>query len=118
MKRDMSIIREVLLLCEQSSAGFNLASMCTSQEEKDIYGYHVQLLDDAGYVKANVKNSSGGHAVFIYVERMTWQGTELLESLRNESVFKQAMKRLAQSAGAFSIALFQKAAEEELLKLI
>lgn len=107
MKRDMSVIREVLLLCEQSSAGL-FASMCTSQEEKDMYGYHVQLLDDAGYIKANVKNSSGGHAVFIYVERMTWQGTELLESLRNESVFKQAMKRLAQSAGAFSIALFQK----------
>lgn len=43
---------------------------------------------------------------------MTWQGTELLESLRNENVFKQATCRLAQSAGAFSITLFQKAAEE------
>lgn len=118
MKRDMAIIREILLLCEQARSGFDLSSGCVSQDERDSYAYHVQLLDDGGYIIANVKRTAGGHAITVYIERMTWAGTELLESLRNESVFKETMKRLAKTAGVFSVSLVQSIAAEELKKLV
>lgn len=118
MKRDMAIIREILLLCEQAHLGFDLSSVCTSQDERDLYAYHARLLDDGGYIIANVKCTASGHAITVYIERMTWAGTELLESLRNESVFKETMHRLAQSAGAFSVSLIQSIAAEELRKLV
>nr|DAU42065.1 MAG TPA: Transcriptional regulator, MarR/EmrR family, emrR, transcriptional regulator, DNA-binding [Caudoviricetes sp.] len=118
MKRDMAIIREILLQCEQARSGFDLSSVCTSQDERDLYAYHVQLLDDGGYIIANVKRTAGGHAITVYIERMTWAGTELLESLRNESVFKETMKRLAKTAGVFSVSLVQSIAAEELKKLV
>lgn len=118
MKRDMAIIREILLQCEQARSGFDLSSVCTSQDERDLYAYHVQLLDDGEYIIANVKRTAGGHAITVYIERMTWAGTELLESLRNESVFKETMKRLAKTAGAFSVSLIQSIAAEELKKLV
>lgn len=118
MKRDMAIIREILLLCEQAHSGFDLSSVCTSQDERDLYAYHVQLLDDGEYIIANVKRTAGGHAITVYIERMTWAGTELLESLRNENVFKETMCRLAKTAGAFSISLVQSIAAEELRKLV
>lgn len=118
MKRDMAIIREILLQCEQARSGFDLSSVCTSQDERDLYAYHVQLLDDGGYIIANVKRTAGGHAITVYIERMTWAGTELLESLRNESVLKETMRRLAKTAGAFSVSLIQNIAAEELRKLV
>lgn len=118
MKRDMAIIREILLLCEQARSSFDLSSVCTSQDERDLYAYHVQLLDDGEYIIANVKRTAGGHAITVYIERMTWAGTELLESLRNESVLKETMKRLAKTAGAFSVSLVQSIAAEELKKLV
>lgn len=118
MKRDMAIIREILLLCEGAHANFDLANTCTTQEERDIYAYHVQLLEDGGYVVARICHEANGHAIAINVERMTWTGTELLENLRNESVFKITMKRLTQSVGAFSLPLVQSIAAEELRKLI
>ena len=46
MKRDMAIIREILLLCEQARSGFDLSSGCVSQDERDSCAYHAQLLDD------------------------------------------------------------------------
>lgn len=118
MKRDMSLIREILLVCEQAHGVIDITDMGTTQEDKDLVAYHTELLIDAGYIIGKVTKGSSGYAVRAYIQRMTWQGTELLEKMKNETVFKAALKKLLTSCGVVTIGMLEKAAEQELGKLL
>jgi len=102
MKRDMDLIREIMLDYEEFDAKRNTEVAMNPGEEgappPEVYDYHVTLLGDAGYLE--IKQTKGRAAIL----RMTWEGHEFLDSIRDPEIWEQA-KGGAMAAGGFTLDL-------------
>lgn len=91
MKRDWGIIRAVLLRLEEDSranAVVNANAFGPAFAEQEV-AYNIRLLQQKGLITANIQESrSGDGAIRIALARsMTSQGHDLLDSIRNETVW-------------------------------
>lgn len=104
MKRDMKLIREMLLAIESTPAGKLYAIEDDPIEGHDIATLqgHLRLLDDAGFVaKIHLTRGGGG------CSGLTWAGHEFLDASRSPSVWAKAMKQVQQIGGSVSVSVLQ-----------
>lgn len=90
MVKNWDIIREILLRLESSSTP-NVAldaNGIPGYSEQEV-AYNMRLLSEAGYIKANILESSSGdgHIAAALARRLTNSGHELLDTIRTESVW-------------------------------
>ncbi|OJI31084.1 hypothetical protein VV99743_03016 [Vibrio vulnificus] len=87
MKRNMELIRDLMLTIEGHPNHIeNIKFPNYSQDE--VY-YHVALLIDARLLKGDymmIKNASMVPAK-IYIEKLTWDGHEFLDDIRQENIW-------------------------------
>ena len=84
MKRDWDKVRELLLFVEENdSADLTKCDDTTKQ--------HGKLLLEEGYVE-NLSPIGG-----VVLGRLKWEGHDLIDSIRDESVWKETKSRLAKS---------------------
>jgi len=91
MKRDLNLIRAILLDIEAAPAG------------KPVYGFeyegrdnveileHVQLLLDEQFIEGTVLRQGMNEPVRCLVHRMTWAGHEFLSKAKNDTVWKKVL---------------------------
>ena len=97
MKRDMGLIREILLRIEEpgepsGSEEFRMEGFC--KQETD---YNLNLLISAGFVEGRVARAFGNNSS-IFVDRLTWSGHDFLDAIRDDSVWTKT-KEKARLAG-------------------
>lgn len=97
MKRDMDLVREILLKAEQHNDAI-VPTFYTSANKLVTQG-HLQMLVDAGYL-AHVKSIAGGG----YGWRLTWAGHEFIDEVRDEEIWRKT-KEGAEKVGSWSIKL-------------
>lgn len=91
MKRDMELVRQILLQIE-SSTGDDIANILIKGCSSEEIAYHVYLLNDAGLIEAKIFYSMDSvkpddYAIF----RITWAGHDFLDASRDEGLWKKAM---------------------------
>jgi hypothetical protein len=104
MKRDMDLIRELLLWIEEPPDGADTASdlenaVAATGRDPTECSYNITLLLDAGFI---IGQPSVGYD--FYIERMTWQGHEFLDTVRDPEVWKKT-KSGAQQIGSWTVSL-------------
>lgn len=87
MKRDMDLIREILLAREEDR------DLRTS-EPPEVIAYNVQLLDDAGLLEAIIKKDHRGAAVGCAIMRLTWAGHDFLDATKDDTIWNKAKERI------------------------
>jgi hypothetical protein len=101
VKRDWDLIRAVLTQVEAKAPGQFLSDTEVSGWSlADVRG-HIAMLKEAGYLDARVLKGTGPGVGFIQaaqVAGLTYQGADLLDMLRSESVW-QKTKALAKEKG-------------------
>ncbi len=100
MKRNWDTIRKILLLIEQTP---DPIALIDSREISDNIGidndeiaYHCKLMIDAKLIEGECHNYSSISTCT--VKRLTWDGHELLDKIRNEKVW-QSIKTDARTKG-------------------
>lgn len=92
MKRDLELIKAILLLVENHNSILHLHRhdmKIENKNEEDI-SYNIKLLADAGYLEAKFsKPDSKGNYRLLFIERMTWEGQEFLASLKNKKLWNR-----------------------------
>lgn len=105
MKRDMDLVRQILLWAEAKDAG----RLYRLDVEIDGYDHltvakHVELMQDRGLVEANVLGfQEHGGAFEAKIERITWDGYEFLDLARNTSIWTGTMDEMKSRGVGFSI---------------
>jgi hypothetical protein len=101
MKRDMDLIRDLLLRIEaRETVKFGRVELpYEDYAEEQIY-YHVRLLHEAGYIHA--ANLSTGTAFCWEPVDLTWQGHEFLDNARDEEIWNRAKAIVRDAGGAVS----------------
>jgi len=91
MKRDMDLVRKILIKLEDYSPDDEINQIECEGYSPEETAYHVYLLKDAHLIIANIfmnNNSIGPKEYKIY--GLTWAGHDFLEASRDETRWKQA----------------------------
>jgi len=98
MKRDLDLVRRILLDIEERSDGaqtFGWAAFVEDGYPLEAIHHHVQLLDDAGLIQADELVPGQW-----WPERITWAGHEFLDAARNDELWTKAKLQVQTKVGS------------------
>lgn len=85
MKRDMELIREILLQIERNDSPRNPIQIEIENTSAEIISYHIELLDEARLINAKDLSDTGGYEW--QAINLTWSGHEFLDASRNSKIW-------------------------------
>jgi hypothetical protein len=100
MKRDMDIVRHLLLWVESDHS-----HQLPTEASREMVAYHAQLLIDAGLAEGTVHYGSrrGGRVPdAFHIQRLTWAGHDFLDAARNDRVWHTAREKILKSGAAWT----------------
>jgi hypothetical protein len=117
VERDMDFIREVLLKVEADGEldGHHFKSFDASYfpgHTNEQVAYHVEQLVEAGLLKGEGRTLQSTAPI---VSRLTWQGHEFLDNIKDIGVWQQVKVRIAGLPG-LALPVIAKIAEAEIMK--
>jgi hypothetical protein len=105
MKRDMDLVRKILL--EVETLPYNKGEWSSIEIEgysnKEI-SYHIKIMTQAGLLDANNLSVDD---IDWFVCGLTWEGHEFLDSSREESIWKKAKTVVLEKCGNISFELLK-----------
>ena len=112
MKRDLDLIRGILLFVEDKAGinkGVGLNELLALNANRDLVAYQLELLSDAGFIDAEPMKGLGGYLDF-YIRRLTYNGHEYLDSIRDETIWEKTKEKLAMVGGASTLVVVKELA--------
>lgn len=87
MKRDMNLVRDILLWAEKQDHGFIIKNPVISGHSTEEIGYHVHLIGQAGLadVRADSNVDSLSPSAFIY--SLTNEGYEFIDVAKDSKIW-------------------------------
>lgn len=101
MKRDMDLVRTILLLVEDNPDAVMETIPEIPEYTKDQVAEHIRLLVEGDMLTAT-DASSKDEADFFYI-RLTWRGHDFIDSVRDSEIWRKT-KSAAKRIGSWSIA--------------
>lgn len=95
MKRDLDLIRKILLTIENYDGDKGLSEIQIDGYEKDEIIHNVYLLKNAGFIEGEIFSGMGTikpRSFILY--RMTWEGHDFLDACRNEGIWIKVKEKL------------------------
>lgn len=106
MKRDMDLVRQILLELEDAPYRGGWVNLEIEEDlEDDVYSYHVQLLYEAGLIEAQDLSTLDG--VAWKPKRLTWEGHEFLEAARESSRWEKAKEVMQKEGGGLAVSVLK-----------
>ena len=107
MKRDMDLVREILLWATaQENAGIDINPVLPDYTEDQI-AHHVHLMSQAGLVDALgiTTNSSAGPSALL--ASVTWAGHDFIDAARDNTIWNKAKRKVLSSGATFTFDLLK-----------
>ena len=114
MKRDMDLVRTILLALADSDEPLLSTDLVTDEYSRDVIGYHFLILDEAGLIMANVKPAGDDPYYIAAASRLTWEGNDFLD----ESIWKRVRSTIGKITGGASFEVFKTVASSLALDAI
>ena len=106
MKRDMDLVREILLGLDEHEAGYAPHEMEFEGYSDEQVGYHAYIMGQAGLLEVADASSLDGSSPRAIPISLTWAGHEFLANAREQANWLQA-KKLMKGAGGASFHVWQ-----------
>ena len=114
MKRNMELIRMVMLAAEKTKDPFELTDPKFEGHNEAEISYHIALLDDAGLLHGQDRSAIGVYRWS--AGTLTWKGHEFVEAIKDESVWKEALAITEKAGNGTVFEILQKALMQVLQK--
>ena len=101
MKRDLDLIRKMVLAIEDTSSGF-AADLSFEGYTPAQVRYHAYLLVDGGLARGTDVTTMGSQAPEFLVTSLTWAGHEFAEAARDETGWKKTVATVVEKGGAIT----------------
>lgn len=114
MKRDMDLIRKILLTVEEyDENSTEIPLLQIDGEDGMAVYYHAKLLIDAGFIEGTIVSGPG-----VYVTAMTWSGHDFLDTVRSETVWDKTKGLVKEKTGSVSLDVLKALATQVSLGLL
>lgn len=107
MKRDMDLVRKILLDLEKHEHGRAPSQLEIEGYSQEQIGYHVHLMDEASLLRAadvTHRQSPSPQATPI---SLTWEGHEFLDAARDPSRWRSALDIAREKGGALTFEILK-----------
>jgi len=106
MKRDMDLIREILFEIESRKLVYPRSHevILEGYKRSDI-SYHVLIMQEAGLLRA-IEVSTADELV-LHPSRLTWEGHEFLEAIKDDGIWNQAKDVVLEKGGGLVFDVLQ-----------
>ncbi|MDR4249014.1 DUF2513 domain-containing protein [Bacillus pumilus] len=105
IKRDMSLIREILIYLEEDDNPTTWRIISIDGREPKEVSYHLKLLTEARMIEG--RNAGVDQYLSWYARSLTNDGHDLLDSMRNETVFNKVKKDLGETFSSISLGVIK-----------
>lgn len=96
MKRDMDLVREILLEIEKQYASNALYNLKIEGYDIVAIAYHCKILHEAGLI-SDYKAQYGDNTIYSFcVGSLTWDGNDYLDKVRDNSIWRKTKNIIAQ----------------------
>lgn len=124
MKRDLDLIREIMLVLEDKmeyGKNFKSAQFIEIMQDKTLsvekLAYHLGLLVECGFLKAKEYKYISGEPTDYLINTITSQGQDFIDTIRQDTTWNK-IKEKASSIGGFTLPLLVDIGTEYLKKQI
>jgi hypothetical protein len=107
MKRDMSLIRKILLWAIEQPQGYLTANPTLDDYSDEQIAYHVWLMQQAGLVYAIERKSFGLSSPHAIISSVTWEGHDFADSAKNDALWKKAVSIVLNEGQSFTFDLLK-----------
>lgn len=118
MKRDMDLVRTILLALAESDEELWSTSLVSDKYSREIIGYHFLILDEADLIVASVQAADNDPYYVAVASRLTWEGNDFLDAVRDESIWKKVRSTIGKITGGASFEVFKTVASSLALAAI
>jgi DNA-binding transcriptional ArsR family regulator len=101
MKRDMDLIREVMIEIEKNPDPMTTADIDLTDYSPLEISYHIMLLAEHGFVRAVDFSSNDG--LEWKAMRLTFDGHEFLDAARSDTVWRTAKEKIVSATGVITL---------------
>lgn len=115
MKRDMDIIRKIVV----ASMEIDDPLKAIDGVDNETFGFHAMLLEEAGLAKCFIHESSDSASPTVdlaIVWRLTWDGFEFAQSIRDPDIWEKAKTNIINPAASWSFGLLLEVVKYEAKK--
>ena len=95
MKRDMDLVRKILLQTEEHEHGYAPQSLTIEDHSEDAVGFHIYLMGEAALLRVADVTSFGCKSPRAIPLNITWAGYEFLDAAREPTVWEAAKKKVS-----------------------
>ena len=114
MKRDMELVRKILLAVEDHDSAYALRIEGATKQEID---YHAHLMSQANLLTVIDDSDHSSTGQQVWITSMTWEGHEFLDAARNDTVWNRT-KEIVSKAGGATFSVWRKVLRQQALKLM
>jgi len=116
MKRDMDLVRKILLKIEEAPTyDHPIRDLTIESYSNSEINYHVKILSQSGMIELFGEPIKPKIANTLYIpSELTWTGHEFLDSIRNKSLWEKVKQRIKDGGGSFTIDIIKALAIFEL----
>lgn len=116
MKRDIQLIRRILFAIEKSNdviAFDNIMQLAKAinEEDHDPLYFHVDILVESGYIRLIGPNEKVSDYNKYMIYHLTSKGCDLLDSIRDDSIWGQIINELDKVGGSASLEIVKAIAD-------
>lgn len=115
MKRDMDLVRRILLALEQHESGFAPRDLKVEGYTEEQIGYHVYIMMEGELLKGANTTVRGSNSPEAMASCLTWSGHEFLDAAREDGRWNEA-KSLLDTVGGAALAVWQTVLAKLVLK--
>ena len=119
MERNLDLIKSILEHFEAKDDWKHEKDLEVENYDTKIVSYHIQIMYEAGLINGEAITSNTGRIHDVIPFRLTWQGHEFLDNIKDKSRWKKIKNIVISKGGSFSIELVKRLAiriaEEQLL---
>jgi len=110
MKRNWEIVRDILIKVESNEAGSKpLENRDFPDDLKFEYSEHVEILFEAKLIKGNLFQDLKPPKSYS-ITGITWEGYELLDAIRNETIWNKTKNLIKDSGTSVGLQLLKEIA--------
>ncbi|MGH0678668.1 DUF2513 domain-containing protein [Bacillus luti] len=96
MKRDMELVRKLLVLVEEQDDNSKELKIPSDIDRKTAV-YHLNLLEQAGFTENKIFYADSS-PMWIH-STLTWDGHEFLDAIKNDTVWNKLKQTIAEKGG-------------------
>jgi len=103
MKRDMNLIRELLLQLEESKAEVYVSNLEVAGYSDEEIAYNAYMMIDGGLAEGKQSKETNqmgdSRPVAVTLTNLTWEGHEFFDSIKNDTVWNNTLNYLKEKGG-------------------